>query len=316
MAKKNDPIENSIYSPFRNNPRMSKTRLMENMYRRNLVEWASTRFKWNNLPDTIDPRFMEQTLFYRGYLLFYFDVDLDRFLCVRGTHRGQMNMYDNPTKFRTLDMPGYRGKELMPSECVPIWGNYSRIPAVDILYIYAAKLAELDVTLDQVQKGMRISRVVLAEESQRQTYTNLMRQHDDGTAVIFGTPGLNLEQVQTLDLEVNPLTLEALRMEKNQVWNEAMTLLGITNTNQDKKERLVAAEATGNDGQVLASRNMVMKPRLEACEQINRIFGDRLEGEVSVEWDLDESIVPTVGENPNPKLSEDEADFAEEPEVE
>jgi hypothetical protein len=52
-----------------------------------------------------------------------------------------------------------------------------------------------------------------------------------------------------------------------------MGMLGINGANQDKKERLVAAEVGANDEQVQASRNVALNARQFACEQINQLWG-------------------------------------------
>lgn len=60
---------------------------------------------------------------------------------------------------------------------------------------------------------------------------------------------------------------------KSKLWNECMGLLGINNANQDKKERLVAAEVGANDEQVEATRNIALNARQQACDRINDMFG-------------------------------------------
>jgi hypothetical protein len=52
-----------------------------------------------------------------------------------------------------------------------------------------------------------------------------------------------------------------------------MGLLGINNANQDKKERLVAAEVGANDEQVQATRNIALNARQQAAERINKLYG-------------------------------------------
>lgn len=283
--------QHSMYDPFRSNPKANRTETIERMYQRMLTEWTMTRFKWEDLPDTIDARFLEMELFYKGVVLFYRDEDYERHLAVRAALMGPTNMYDNPTKFRTIDMPTYQGKDLLPSEAVPIWGSYSRIPARDVVLVYARRLAELDVTLETNARNMRINKFVVAEEGERMTITNALRQMDEGQPAVFMRSGYNLtDSIHALDLGLHPQTIETVRLEKNQVWNECMTMLGITNTNQDKKERMVSAEATGSDGQVLAARNSAMKPRMEAADQINKLFNLN----VSVKWDLNPAVLPVV----------------------
>ena len=269
------------YSTFRSNPRMTRTLLIEQMYVRMLTEWATTRFEWKNLPEEIDARFLEMQLFHAGNVLFYYEEQFAKYMAVRATQLGRNNVYDNPTAWNTLATPGYRSRKLNLHEAVPIWGTYTRVPSIDIVLIYARRFADLDVSLEVNARNMRINRLALADENERLTVMNALKQIDEGQPAIFVQKEFELaDKVTVLDMHVDPKNLEMLRLEKNQLWNECMTLLGITNTNQDKKERLVAAEAEGSDGQVLASRNSSLKPRMEAAEQINKMF----DLSVDVDW--------------------------------
>ena len=60
---------------------------------------------------------------------------------------------------------------------------------------------------------------------------------------------------------------------KTQIWNEALTYLGISNINITKKERLITDEVTRNQGGTIASRYSRLQSRREACKKINGMFG-------------------------------------------
>ena len=60
---------------------------------------------------------------------------------------------------------------------------------------------------------------------------------------------------------------------KTQIWNEALTYLGISNINVQKKERLITDEVTRNQGGTIASRYSRLNARRDACKQINDMFG-------------------------------------------
>ena len=70
-----------------------------------------------------------------------------------------------------------------------------------------------------------------------------------------------------------PYVADKLTMLKTQYWNEALTYLGISNLNIQKKERLVSDEVARNLGGVIASRYSRLNARKEACEKINDMFG-------------------------------------------
>ena len=278
--------------PMLTSPMSTMSALSERAYIRILTEWSMSRFKWT-VPKSIDARFIERELFFRGMVVFYWEDKYDRFMAVRGTAANGVNAYDNPTALMTTSVANYRSvtKSAAPTYsdiagandyAVPIWANSTRIPDLDIVMLYAMKLAQIDVSLQIAVKNMRLSRLVVADESKKLSLQNVMRRLDKGDSVVYAMPGLDVkEAIQAIDIGANPQVLSALRLEKNQVWNEAMTLLGINNSNQDKKERLVASEVNANTDQVERARASAMQARETACNLINELWP---QAKVSVEW--------------------------------
>lgn len=70
-----------------------------------------------------------------------------------------------------------------------------------------------------------------------------------------------------------PYVSDALYQLKTQIWNEALTYLGISNVNITKKERLITDEVTRNQGGTIASRYSRLESRKKACKEINKMFG-------------------------------------------
>lgn len=292
--KPNDYVGNEIYSAFNNSPTLNKKTLLERMYVRVLTELCVNRFKWIGLPPGIDVRFLEWTLFNSALAVFYRDEDYDRYFALRAAGVGPINMYDNPTSFTVLGN-AMINKRLSARECVPIWSNYMRTPDWDIVRIYAAQLAEAQRTIEINTVGMRAPVVLAVPEGQRLTAANLYRQIIEGNPVINVNQSLNPEAmgeaIQALNLGIDKDAVLNMQTVKGRVWNECMTLLGIQNANQDKKERMVVEEVAANDGQVMASRAVAMNSRQMAAEQINEMF----KLNVSVEWNLDTVTADDAG---------------------
>jgi len=291
-SRKGDYAQSSLYDPFMGNPVRDRKALIERMYIRILTELACNRFKWTGLPDTIDERFLELTLFRSALSVFYYDAQFGRYMALRAAGTGAINMYDNPTTFTVIGNTMVN-KRLTAKECVPIWANYLRIPDWDIISIYATKLAEIDRTIEINLNSMRHSFVLTVPENQRLSYVNIMRQHDEGQPVIFGTDALDpTANINVFPVLIDKETVLNLQLSKSKLWSECMTLLGINNANQDKKERLISGEIEANNGQVVASRGIALKARKMAAEQINK----RYLLSVDVSWDLDPSAAPEAPE--------------------
>jgi hypothetical protein len=286
MARQRDLVYTEFYAPYlsggnrvANNPANNQQAMLERMYTRMLSELCMNRFEWSELPDEIDPRFLELNLTYRGLVVFYLDNDIGKYVTAQGSGAGHTNFMDHPVSFTVIG-PGIGAghpKNLKAvgdtPQCVPIWANYLRCPDLDIISIYSHKLAKLDRTIEITMDNMRKTKVIAAPENERLSYVNILRQIAEGQEAIFGTNAMDISTVQVLDLGVDPLTLPNLMIAKSKLWNECMGLLGINNANQDKKERLVAAEVGANDEQVQATRNIALNARQQACEEINRLYG-------------------------------------------
>ena len=297
MAKKRDGVLDTIYTPHLNggkwahNQVNSMQHMIEFIHVNKLTELCANRFEWTGLPDSVNIRFLEWELVHKGLAVIYQDDDFPagNLVVCSASGAGQTNFNNEPISFNVIGPGpgagrskilssvttryGENGEEEKPAQCVPIWANYSRRPEMDVIGLYAHRLGKLDRTIEITMDGMRKNKIVKAPENQRQSYVNIMKQIADGQDVIFGTDNLDIGgTVEVLDLGIDPMNLPNLMIARSKLWNECMCLLGINNANQDKKERLVAAEVGANDEQVQASRNVALNARQTAAEQISKLY--------------------------------------------
>lgn len=299
MPKK-DYVKNTIYREvMAANPSTSENRQaqLEFMYRRQLTGKCISRFTWEGLPNGIDPRFIEATIFNNGYSVFYYDSFFEMFMAMPATISGPLDIQDNPTGYR-VTRNGVYSRDVSAAESVCIWGNQVRVPEIDVVLSYAARLAQIDRTIEIDLLNERNPMIVACSQDQRLTVQNLISKIYDGEPVVWGTENLAVDNISSM-IGVFPLNQNAgagavssiKHMEsKAKIWGEALTMLGIMNVNSEKRERMVVEEAAGNSGQVLASRESFMKPRQLACEQINEKFGLQ----VSCEWAVDDNAAPNM----------------------
>ena len=98
-----------------------------------------------------------------------------------------------------------------------------------------------------------------------------------------------------------PYVADKLQVLKGLVWNEAMTYLGIGNTNDEKRERLNTLEVKSGMGDVEAQRYTRLLEREIACERINAMFPDvnlsvRYKQVIATENTVEESEIEEVEE--------------------
>lgn len=226
-------------------------------------------FKWENLPAEINRRFLELTLFERGAISFFHD-EIFGFTTLPFTQIGSPDIYGEPIRIRANSNTGYI-RELNTAERVIIYNNYSRTIPVNTIKLFAYRLYEIQRSIDVNISNQKTPKIVGTPESQRLTFENFFKNIQGNVPVVFVDDTIDTECIKSFDLTV-PFTTDKMDIHKNMVWNEFLTWCGIENSNQDKKERLVADEVGSNYGNVEISRNTCLQARQNACEEINKRF--------------------------------------------
>ncbi len=241
-----------------------------NRYFLRLSELAISRFKWNNLPDTIDERFLELILFAQGHAVFFKD-EVMGFLALQGAIGGAFNQYRIPTTRRAIADNGYQ-KSLTEKDSIIIYDNYLHTNTSPMIEQFARRLANFDRIIDVNINAQKTPMLIICDENERLTMENLYMRYDGNQPFIFGDKGLNKNGVTVLKTDA-PYNADRIYELKTQVWNEALTYLGISNTNVVKKERLISDEVTRNNAGTIASRHSPLEARRQAADKINRMFG-------------------------------------------
>lgn len=282
MTRRKAGNDNNFWSSLINN------QMEWRMYFNRLVELAVSMFDWQNLPETIDARFMELVLFAEGHCVFFEDKDLG-FLALRCTTGGHFNVYRIPLKRYVVADNGYH-KRLTIKNSVLIYNNYLHLPSTLEVELFAKRLWDLDCSIDTNARAQKTPIILTCDESERLTIQNLYKEYIGNSPVIYGTKKLNADSLKVLSTNA-PFVADKLYTLKTQIWNEALTFLGINNMNLTKKERLITDEVTRNQGGIIASRYSRLKMRQQACDEINRMFGTNIWVEYSKDTRIAEDIV-------------------------
>lgn len=231
---------------------------------------ARSVFKWNNLPNGIDEKWIERYLFNEGKCLFYNDP-MRGFMVAKCTDSGQLNYYDEPTKLTPYGT-NYQGTPLRNNEdCVLMRNNDIMLPTVHTIQLYALRLADITRTIDVNVNAQKTPIAVTCTDKQLKSVQKAYNQFTGNEPVIYADKNLDLNNINVLKTTA-PVVFPELELQKKNIWNECMTFLGVNNANQDKRERLVADEVSANDDQIAVSAQVMLKARERACEQINELF--------------------------------------------
>lgn len=250
-----------------------------------LIEIAIGRFNWINLPNEIDERYLELKLCTRGYALFFNDEDIG-YIALQCTLGGRLNVYDIPTDRRAFSNSDYRANRT-DRDSVIIWNNQIRNNMCTKLIQYAKDLYELDRIIMVNAKAQKTPIMVLCDEKQQLTLKNLYMKYDGNQPFIFANKNtLNADALQAMNTGA-PYVADKIYELKTNIWNEALTFLGIPNVSVNKKERLITDEVTRGQGGVFASRYSCLNARKQACKEINNMFGLNIDVEFRQENETD-----------------------------
>lgn len=253
-------------------------------------------FKWNGLPDTVDERFLEMTLFERGMAVFFKD-DVLGFLALQTTIGGKLNVYRIPIERNAFASNGYQC-QLNEKNSVLIFNNRIHTPSKLDVEIFAQRLYNIDRTIDVNVAGQKTPIAILCDENQRLTMKNLYMQYEGFQPFIFGGKDLDINAIKAISTGA-PYVADKLYQLKQEYWNEAMTYLGVPNISTTKKERMITNEVETTMGGVFASRSSRLKAREQACEQINKMFGLNISVEFNagISEELDSADIEESDEN-------------------
>ena len=235
-----------------------------------LTELSISMFEWRNLPDTVDPRFLELTLFANGMAVF-FKNDADEYLALQCAISGPLDVYRIPIRRRAYAINGFN-QELDNTDSVIIYNNMLHKNSMMDVRMFARELYNLDRAISVNANAQKTPILIRCTENERLSLENLYMNYDGNKPVIYGDKQLNPNALTVLKTDA-PYVADKLYTLKTQKWNEALTYLGISNVNITKRERLITDEVTRNQGGTIASRYSRLESRRQACAKINEMFG-------------------------------------------
>ena len=272
---------------------MNNYTYMQYAYR--LMELSISMFEWKNLPEGIDERFLEMVLFTDGHAVFFKDDELGDYLALQCLINGKLNVYRIPIKRRAFAVNGYQ-KQLTDKDSVIIFNNMLHTNSWLDVKMFAKRLYNLDRIIDVNANAQKTPILIKGNEQQRLTLTNLYKEYDGNAPVIFADKSLDMNALQVLSTQA-PYVADKIYQLKTQIWNEALTYLGISNVSFQKRERMVSDEVTRSQGGTIASRYSRLNARIQACEQINKMFGLNIECDFREDYQLSEEVMDFTKDN-------------------
>ena len=245
-------------------------------------------FEWVNLPDSMNARYLEECLYYKGQAGLLKDETYG-FINTQVASNGYLNIYGLPTSLNCYSYgyqsirnlyTGLDGTE--DKDCILVMNNWQRIPTASTIELFCQRLAEAEMTASTNIKAQKTPVLIVVDENQRLMMENLYAQYDGNRPFIFGDKNqLSENAIKSISTGADFIA-DKIMDYKKAIWNEALTFLGVNNLSNEKKERLITDEASSNNELINLNLQSMLIPRQEACKQFNKLFGLTGDKEISV----------------------------------
>lgn len=259
------------------------------MYRLRSV--AMSAFEWTGLDELgIDSRFIEYCMLNWGMGGFFeLREGTASYAFAQATPMSRLNLYWNPNKIKLMpangsigwtrhawywaERLGTPGAIVHKPNAIVLWDNIDRTPIYPLLESFARRLENIDRKIDININAQATPYIMDIDERQRQDAINLYQQITGNEPMIIANKNrAELLQPSILNLEA-PFVADKMDDELTKIWYRALTMLGVDNTNTEKRERMIDAEATANNEDIMLMRRSRLATRRRFCEQVNERFG-------------------------------------------
>lgn len=274
----------------------------ENDYLERLSIIALSRFEWQNLPASMDQRYLEWCLFMFGQAAILKTKDYG-FINTKATTAGEINIYGLPTEINCYSFGEFNEKRKVYTgllkdsegnivnddygEAILVMNNYFRTGNLQTLQLFANRLTEATRSIDVNVQNQKYPLLILTDQNQLLSMKQVYRQMATNEPVIYGSKkALTLEDIKVLKTD-SPYVADKLTEYKNKVWDEALIYLGIQ-VIDEKKERLVESEASQNNEVTNLNLQSALITRQQAAKELNERFG--LNVSVKVRSDLNNVV--------------------------
>lgn len=255
-----------------------------NQYINNSLTKTQSLFKWENLPEEIEQRKLEEFLQTSGNVGFF--KYNDTYYALKGGVGGPPDAYNEGTQYIIASPALNLEKEYtIGKDIVLIRNDYSMTGILPILYKYAVLMCDTEITLDTVAVLNRITMLISASDDKTKQSADIFIDKilKGDFTVIAEQPFLNGVRYQSNTHGTNnniTQIIELLQYLKASALNE----IGLNANYNMKRERVNAEEIALNIDALIPFVSNMLKCRQFAVDQINKMFGLNISVDFDTVW--------------------------------
>ena len=253
-----------------------RKRILDNNFRLGLIYnkykmLSLNMFRWEGLPQTIESRHIENSLFNYGLCLIVNDDDIG-FISVPCNYGAYMNVNNVPTEvitcgFNYIKTFDYIHKD--KNKCQLILNNDLAIGNEQYVFDYAQRMFEVENCIRVNINQQKFPWFVNTTPNNKKTMEVMFEKVMNGEPYILGSKD-QIGNVEVLTLNT-PYIADKLNEYKYELEREVLSFHGLNN-NFEKKERLLVDEVNSNNDFIDRNVELMYRQRQLACEEMNKKF--------------------------------------------
>ena len=247
------------------------TSRLYNALRNQVLQMALNRFHWIGLPDTCNARYLETALLFNGCATIAHPLSQpNTFYSTKMVQTAKLNVYDNPTKWRSVGNNGWHF-DVTPFNGVVVWDNTTRFPVLDMIDIQVRELVDIYRTRQLNRMHMKMPYLITVPNDMELAAVNTVKQILGGEPAIIGNNYMREIDINAINMGVPYLGMELDAAEAN-CWNRIYQSLGIGNLTF-KAERQIQDEVQAYKEPTDLLALSPLESRRAAADILNKRFG-------------------------------------------
>lgn len=247
-------------------------------------------FEWENLPESMDARYIERCLFFDGKAALLKTNEYGA-INTRACTNGYINIYGLPSALNCYtegnvyrsDRKVFNGLVDMSDENFNVndyavlvmnqYNDYDMKPTAFTIRLFAERLYLAQRVCDININAQKTPIILLGSDKQKLTLENLYAEYDGNKPIIYGDKDIiTNEAFKAIKVDA-PYVANKVTEYKKQIWNEFLSFIGVNTIDVEKKERLIKSEASSNNEYINFNLQSYLIPRQKAADEFSKLLG-------------------------------------------
>ena len=285
--------ERNIWLFGKASPMLKNKDLLVDSYIKKFFIRTSQMFEYKKLPETLPQREIE--LIIQFCRVAVFTKKNDNLFVFYGGLGGEPNEYYQPTQ-AIVSNPYLKFSDVLKlsdyikedANAVIIWNDSAHMGMYPIFSLYAELLAECDLSTKYALVNKRFMNVLTADDDNtKKSIESMFENVEDGTGygIIVTKQFMDESSIDKVDMGFHQnMDLKEINETKQYILGSFYNDIGLNANYNMKRESINESEADLNEDALLPMIDDMLRCRKIGVEQINKLFGTKIEVELSSSW--------------------------------